>query len=338
MGQFDYERAAREVLSQYGCIRAKSGLTNLGNGGGFSGARIWRGESALGDICLRAWPPGGINSDRLADVHRLMKVAKAAGLSYVPALLNADDGASYVDYAGRLWEVSSWMPGRADFRERPSDKRLEAAVIALAHVHEVWSPSSRQVACCPAIARRIDCLREWRSLIASGWRPRFGSETDDPVTWWAKRAWLLLNKQVQSLANLLSPWTRGSFICQPCLCDIWHDHVLFQDQVVTGIIDFGGLKEDHVATDLARLLGSLVGDDQEARRKGFDAYSRIRKLSEEEESLAQVLDVSGTILGLANWLIWLFRDGRQFHDHRAVAERISELVRRAERWPVPRTV
>ena len=59
---------------------------------------------------------------------------------------------------------------------------------------------------------------------------------------------------------------------QPCLCDPWHDHVLFTGDQVSGVIDYGSVKEDHIAVDLARLLGSLVEDDENAWSIGLKAY------------------------------------------------------------------
>ena len=93
-----------------------------------------------------------------------------------------------------------------------------------------------------------------------------------------------------------------SAVLQPCLCDVWHDHVLFEGDAVTGLVDYGGVKVDNVATDLARLLGSLAGDDPVLRDAGLRAYSRLRPLSLAEEALVPVLDRTGTLLGIANWL------------------------------------
>jgi Ser/Thr protein kinase RdoA (MazF antagonist) len=82
--------------------------------------------------------------------------------------------------------------------------------------------------------------------------------------------------------------------------------------------------------DLARLLGSLVREDQAAWRRGLAAYRRLAPLEAEEEALAFALDVTGTILSVANWLRWLYEERRPFSDRSAVAHRLAELVRRLE--------
>jgi Ser/Thr protein kinase RdoA (MazF antagonist) len=119
---------------------------------------------------------------------------------------------------------------------------------------------------------------------------------------------------------------------QSCLCDVWHDHVLFEGDTVTGLVDFGGVKTDHVAVDLARLLGSLVEDRAELRAAGLEAYRRIRPLSLLEEELISVLDETGTLVGLMTWLKWLYVDIRPFENRASAARRVQALVDRVERW------
>ena len=119
---------------------------------------------------------------------------------------------------------------------------------------------------------------------------------------------------------------------QPCLCDVWHDHVLFTGDELTGLIDFGAIKVDNVAVDLARLLGSLVGDDVAQREAGLNAYAEIRPLSELERALVPMLDRTGVVLGLANWLRRLWQHGTEYENRAAVADRLASLVRRIENW------
>ncbi len=114
---------------------------------------------------------------------------------------------------------------------------------------------------------------------------------------------------------------------------MWHDHILFDGDRLSGIVDYGAIKVDHVAVDLAQLLGSLVGDDTESWTHGLAAYRTVRPLAPEEEELARVLDRAGTLLGMANWLRWLYQERRPFDDIPAVAGRLRTLVERVERWP-----
>ena len=119
---------------------------------------------------------------------------------------------------------------------------------------------------------------------------------------------------------------------QPCLCDVWHDHVLFDENYVTGIVDYGAMKIDHPAVDVARQLGSLVEDDAAGWAAGLAAYREVRVFTSEEEELARALDVTGTIVGATKWLRWLYHDDKEFTDRAAAIRRLEELVQRIEKW------
>jgi Ser/Thr protein kinase RdoA (MazF antagonist) len=259
-----------------------------------------------------------------------MDQARTAGLDFVPAVWPSRHRESCLEHQGRVWELTDWMPGTADFRERPTDARLISAVTALARLHLVWGEKASKAGTCPAVQRRLDRAAEWSRLLAAGWRPSFTSPAGLPWHHWAERAWHILGGRMPEVSERLTPWTDISLPLQPCLCDVWHDHVLFTGDVVTGLIDYAGIKTDHVAVDLARLLGSLVGDNASRRRLALDSYSRLRPLSGPERGLIDVLDETGTVLAAANWVRWLYHDGRRFEDGQAVAGRLAALVERLE--------
>ena len=124
---------------------------------------------------------------------------------------------------------------------------------------------------------------------------------------------------------------------QPCIRDIWHEHVLFLEDRVSGLIDFGAMRTDNVAGDVARLLGSFSFDeskgesDTEVWRDGLAAYESVRPLSAAERQLAGVFDRSTAILAGINWLEWLFVERRTFADLAAVCARLAEIAARLER-------
>jgi Ser/Thr protein kinase RdoA (MazF antagonist) len=319
--------AARQVLSHYSVVDSKDQIVPLGNRGGFSGACIWRIEGPV-PLCLRAWPARERSKERLEWIHQLMEQARKDGLSFVPAIFRTRKSSSWLDRAGRLWDLTSWMPGKADFADRPESGRLEAACNALARLHLSLGKVLISRGTCPAIERRLQAVGDWQKLVRLGWQPEFHNRDVGPVRPWAERAWSILPSQMEKLPNLLVPYTGRSWTLQPCLCDVWHDHVLFEGDAVSGIIDYGGMKTDHVAVDLARLLGSMAADNGGLRSAGLRAYRRLRSLSEEEEDLVRILDETGTIIGAANWLKWIYYEKRAFEDSSAVAKRLAALVRR----------
>jgi Ser/Thr protein kinase RdoA (MazF antagonist) len=313
-------------------VRADASLTFLSNHGGFSGARLWRVETPGRRFCLRAWPPLAKLDEYLAFIHRLMTGARERGLGFVPQVHSTAQSATFVFAAGRLWDLTDWMEGRADFQQLPSSARLAGALTALAKLHQAWAPSQVRLAPCPAIQRRIRRVQEWSELVAGNWQPQFSSPEPDPCAEPARRACRVLAVWSPKLPALLGPWRDKPFPVQPCLCDVWHDHVLYDKDRVSGVIDYGSVKQDHVAVDLARLLGSMVGDDASSWSAALQAYHSVAHFSAEEEALARVLDRTGTVVGLMNWVRWLYVEGREFADRAAAGRRVEELVRRVEGW------
>jgi homoserine kinase type II len=174
-------------------------------------------------------------------------------------------------------------------------------------------------------------------LIDSGWRPLGAATADDRLRPLAERAWPLLPRCIKQVPERLAPWIDQPLPLQPCLCDVWHDHVLFTGDTVTGLVDFGGVKMDHVAVDLARLLGSLVEDAAQGWAAGLEAYAAVGALSSADERLITLLDETGTLLGIARWLMWLYHERRPFEDRAAVARRLGRLVERIESWETNRS-
>lgn len=331
MSSSPLDLTARAVFAGYPALQGGR-LLPLGNHGGFSGARLWQVETASARFCLRAWPANGPSPEKLRRIHGLMIAARKTGLRLVPEVLRSQGGDTFVASAGRWWDVTSWLPGRADFQERPSSARVAAACTALARVHEAWVGLAPSLGVCPAVARRLRALEEWQRMLRSDWKPPFGANID-PAEPWAERAWYALGPRLPRISQLLTSWLNRPLPLQPCLCDIWHEHVLFEGETVTGLVDYGSCKVDHVAVDLARLLGSMAGDDAAFRTAGLNAYRSVRPLTVYEEALVSVLDETGTMLGAANWLKWLYHDGRRFEDRTAVTRRLTALVERMERWP-----
>jgi Ser/Thr protein kinase RdoA (MazF antagonist) len=321
--------AALEVLRRYPRPLWSGVPLPLGNRGGFSGARLWRLD---GPLCLRAWPIG-FSPQRLDFIHHCMIHARTAGLTFVPRLFSTVAATTAVEHAGRLWELQEWLPGGADYHRNPSAAKLRAALAALAQLHVCWqtvlAPASGR---CPAITRRLNIVREWRELVQSGWRPQ--ATADDSARPAAERAWRLLPGRIDAIPDLLRRWADRTWPLQPCLCDVWHDHILFDGDRVTGLIDYGAMKIDHPAVDVARMLGSVAGDDHLGWAIGLTAYGKVRPLSADEEELARVLDATGTIAAAAVWLRWLYHDGKEFEDRAAAGRRLEELVGRMERWPL----
>jgi aminoglycoside phosphotransferase (APT) family kinase protein len=332
MSNHPLDHAARAMLAQFPSLAAHGVRTVLPQRGGFSEAHVWRiGAESGSSFFLRAWPLS-TDSQRVAWVHHLMARARVAGLDFVPCVFPAGSGQTGVMHAGRIWEVQQWMSGAADFHRHPTPIRLQAACTALGRVHAVWCNENQTVSTCPGVLRRVALVSQWRDLVASGWRPLDAAPRQDPLHLVAVRALRVLPWHIEQASRQLRA-VSTALPLQPCLRDPWHDHYLFDGDCLTGLIDYGAVEIDHPAVDLARTLGSLVEDDDEAWHAGVAAYRTVRALSQCEENLARLLDRSGVILSLARWLMRLFHAREVVADRPALARRLEQMLSRIEKWP-----
>ena len=183
----------------------------------------------------------------------------------------------------------------------------------------------------PALLKRADLLE---SLDSSEWEQLQGDLARSPASLGREMAFeglALIKRSLGPLRQKSLRWREERLPLQWVLRDVWHDHVLFTEDKVTGVIDFGAAAVDSPAGDVARLLGSLVGDDPESWRVGIAAYTAVRTMSPLELQAIQFFDASGTLLSAFNWVHWLFRDSTPLGPHidrQAAYKRLERLVGR----------
>ena len=117
---------------------------------------------------------------------------------------------------------------------------------------------------------------------------------------------------------------------QPCIRDIWSDHVLFQGNQVSGIIDLAAAKSDVVAADLARLLGSMLGDDKQRWDVAIDEYQKHRSLNANEWALIQVFDQANVLLNSVTWIRRYYLEEQRTVDNARVLGRLEIGLQRMQ--------
>jgi len=336
------DSAARQILQGYSSLCRPRTLNFLDSGGGFSGAWLWRVEGAGGLYALRAMPLPTVNVDRLAGLHRLLAHVRDCGLATIIATpLLTLEGATFVIRHEHVWQLEPWLPGVADYCVRPSHARLQNALRALARWHVAarsFVPTAKEApwfasfeaAPSPGIAERLRALDRWPGarldLVRETLQKRFWPEFDEL----GLRILELFPRVAPSVMQKLRLGATINAPLQPCLRDIWHDHVLYSDNEVSGLIDAHACRTECVATDLARLLGSLVADDRPAWDEGLAAYIEVRPLGVAERGLVELFDESAVLLNGLTWLEWHCVERRRFGEPRIVVDRLQRIVCRLE--------
>lgn len=310
-------------------------MESLGVSGGFSGAVIWRVSVAGTELCLRRWPQVHPSLNGLMAMHGLLQHVSAAGFDRVPVPLSTRFGETYFVNEDHLWELTPWLPGKPLLSSAPTQTRLSAALKVLAQFHQLaetyqYQQSKPTAAPSPGLLERLATLqRLQRGELQHFWQATRAAEASDL----RELAFELLEgigHSVNAVGAYLEQVARIPLPLQWCLRDVRHDHILFGDEQVTGLLDFGAVAVESVAGDVARLLGSLANEDQEIWPHGIEAYERHRPLATAERQAIVGFDRGGVICSAANWVRWLFVEGRSFPQIHALHDQLVWLRTRLQ--------
>jgi Ser/Thr protein kinase RdoA (MazF antagonist) len=324
-----------QVLGHYDVGDQIHDVTALGNAGGFSGAKFWRIDLSRRALCMRRWPREHPDVDRLSWMHQVLRHVHGAGVQVVPVPYVTRAGDSFVHYGEHLWELTPWMNGMANYWQASSDRKLVSAMQTLARWHRAAATMSGghrdygKSASMRSRAKRLHDLRHdgARQLVEAIRQNRFTV----PATCAGEIVERFIENATADVEQTLERAALISCLRQPVIRDIWHDHVLFDGEKVSGIVDFGAMRVEAVAGDVARLLGSLAGDDLRQWRVGMQAYEEIRTLSVQDRELVSAFDVSSVLLSGLQWVEWLYAEGRQFEDWKGVLTRMEANLTRLRR-------
>lgn len=281
----------------------------LGSAGGFSGSALWRGEDrdARPRFALKQWPDG-TTVDRLTTIHFWLK--QASNLPFVPSIIPTNQGATVRVENGRVWELVQWMPGEPG-------GRVEVGCQALSALHHQWRPKDAQLGPMPAIRRRLQALADWKQ------------RAPDRIPAWLQSGKESVRRLAESAERSLHAWESHFVPLQPCLCDCHRDHLLFARGEVTGVVDFGAMKMDHVSVDLARYLGDAVEEDEAAFLRGLIAYGDAGGDCGVPSTFVRLLDRIGAVCSMIGWLMRLGTSPNSPSE--IIRARVSRIVARLER-------
>lgn len=318
-----------QVLASYPADLCHGDIEPLGNAGGFSGACFWRIHCGGTLYCLRRWPREHPSRNRLSFIHGILQQVADRGVDFVPIPLTTSSKATFVDVEGYLWEVAPWLPGEANYAGQPSRTKLCSALAALAQFHVAAVDHGQPQ---PSKSRGIRERRDRLIELSAGGADRIRRA----LTFSGNAKFTILGQQIlerffQHAPSVLATVEQAGEHAvhqQPCIRDVWHDHILFLGDRVTGIVDFGAMRTESVAGDIARLLGSLAKDDRAQWEEGIRAYEAIRPLDELERGLIRAFDESTVLLSGMNWLEWIFVERRQFDNEPHILARLAGTLDR----------
>jgi homoserine kinase type II len=300
----------------------------LGGSGGLSGATLWRYDSLAGGMLVKAWPVDGPPISHLEAVHKWLGEAK--DLSFLPQPVPALDGRTVHQFGGRCWEVAPWMRGTPDLQNPPSTEHVRTAFRALATFHQRLSREAL-VGPSPGLEH---CIGELIELVSHGF-DRLQSVLDqageNECYSTAKRCLVLARAMTPELLSMIRDGARHGVALQPCLRDARPEHFLFNEDRLSGLVDFGAMGIESVAADLARLSGEWFPGDDHLLSQALASYAEVRPLNPSEGALLRSFEAAADLMIAGNWLRWNFLAHRRFEDPSALARGISRGLSRLER-------
>lgn len=315
--------AFADVLARYSQPIRNLDWAPLESSGGLSGAAIWRGDRDSRPLfCAKGYTPG-IDPLGIATRQTWCEAAVRAGLAFVPRIVPNSRGETITSQNGLGWEIATWMPGEADFAERPSPAKLLSACDAVIDLLGVWRGLGTRLEVPLAVRNRLALFAEWELH-----PPACGVGIDPDLE---SRARAVLASHLGEVKTGLRPWAVRKMPCRPCVRDLRREHFLFGGDRLTGLIDYGAAAWDTPATDAARMLGELAPRDPELYRVGLARFEERLGGDECPSEFVRALDRSGSLASVIRWLI-RFRKGELGAAIRPEAER--RLNRLVGRWEV----
>lgn len=316
-------------------------------GGGLSGAAVFACLADGESFALKRWP-AGTSAGRVDEVHEVLQQSRRT-FPLVPELVRSPLGTTRLGWESYHYELTHWLPGepygtegmeRGDAQPQPVVvpagnphdvlAAVEAGAEAIADFHESVRRFGSGCAPAPAVLRRLGRIEQLRAELPLALARQ--QVLTGPLR--AAADWLRCEgeRRLARSRQMLSQHACELVQTQVVLRDIHREHVLFCDRRVSGLVDFDALGRDTVATDLARWLSGFIepgGDPSAIYRAAEAGYTRVLPLSACEQWLVRVIGEVSDVISLANWVVWMALEQRDFSAAEdLVHRRVTELLRR----------
>jgi len=335
-----------------------AGLSQVSQG--LSGGTVYRCSTDGGSFALKCWP-AETTAQRVDEVHRVQRFAseqlsqtdgsaiKGLGQSLntlVPELRDLGKNRYRLTLADRHFELATWMPGTAfgeptTLASDPAEfaivsvgvtSAIMAGAAAIARFHQATLGLGSEFSPAPAIIRRLQRLEELqRELPLALANSHVLIGPAKLAAEYLTRHWHRLHRDSESLLRI---WELKPVPLQWVLRDVHREHVLFENDKVSGIVDFDAVRRDTVATDLARWVGSFAesGAPPEVLWDAAIAgYASIREISPCEQRLSGAIEQASWYIHLANWVTWIADESQNVPGGMVAAQsRVTSLLRRSD--------
>lgn len=279
---------------------------------GLSEAKVYRIESLSSRYAMKRWP-ASTHRERLSEIHAFQEHLAGCDVPLVPGIVKWSNGDTLLEAEGVWWEISEWKPGAPLDRlgEINEDQLLQCAE-ALAMFHRRSESREAATLCAPGLQQRADGMR---SAMRMEGEPRRRFLASISMRNGASDARLLEDLHARAMdvipgtVELLQSLSQARNRCFWILRDVWREHILFQDNRLSGVIDFGAARIDWPGLDLVRAFGTLMLESDPRWPAAVDRYLKRRPDASITLARLQAVHRASVALSALQWIDW-FAEGR----------------------------
>jgi Ser/Thr protein kinase RdoA (MazF antagonist) len=301
-------RVAQEIRSLFGEFANLAVIRDRG----LSQATVFRIETRASIFAIKLWP-ASIATERLLEIHAFQNHMTRCPEPILPRLVQWSDGHTLLEADGTRWEIAEWKPGAPiEKLGEISDEQLCQCADALAILHLQSAAQSSAMHPPPGLAQRAQgitrALRAERSSahrflhsIASHHSQSAAQVLQDLST----RAHRILPAVMDTIERM----SRARVLCFWVLRDVWREHLLFQGNRLTGIVDLGAARMDWPGLDLVRAFGTLMSGSDPRWSFAIARYLETRPDTSITFASLEAVHRASVALSALQWIDW-FAEGR----------------------------
>lgn len=324
-------RVAKEISILFG---ATANLSII-NDRGLSKAIVYRIETLAGRYAMKRWPVT-MQRDRVQEIHRFQDHLAQAEKSVTPSLVKWSNGDTLLEADGVCWEIADWKLG-SPIRNlgEANDEQIRQCADALASLHlQSERYATQEAMISPGIKQRCDGMlsaiqpptdkrRKFLDSISAHNKYLAASVLHDIYL----RAMCIIPSVLEPVQRLSATPVKCFWIMR----DVWRQNILYRENRLSGILDFGASRIDWPGLDLVRAFGTLMFESDPRWSIAISHYLDRRS----DDSLAFVdiraIHRASVALSALQWLDW-FAEGQFDWTNRSsqVWNRVVELQQQLE--------
>ena len=280
---------------------------------GLSSSSVHKVTSSEGVFVLKSYHKSTLNS--LQSVHELLEKVRDNGFDLFPLIIPGKLKESFLYQHGFYWDLSSWIPGSSPDISIGS---LVQCINKLFQFHSASDFHESEYGTMPAMEKRI---REINSFAISP--INYSSISFIPIPILMEHLGWIRQQLI-----CLDLWPLPKVNIQFCWGDARKENILFNQDKISGFIDYCTMRKDCREVDVSRMISSFAGDDYAMWTDGLNAYSTKSPIN---YLVCRKLDILGTIGSFYRWLNLLQKPMPELILNQGV-QRFAEIFQRIKKW------